>query len=65
MFILLVLSNQLIVQFFSNPICKILAKFFCFPELFIIQERLLCTEVSSNGVFKFGNRQPEEKARST
>ena len=34
------------------------------PELPVIQERLLRTEVPPNGVFKFGNRQPEEKARS-
>ena len=31
------------------------------PELAIIQERLLCTEVSLNGVFKFRNRQPGKK----
>ena len=31
------------------------------PELAVIQQRLLCTEVSPNGVFKFGNRQPGEK----
>lgn len=33
------------------------------PELAVIQERLLRIEVSPNGVFKFGNRQPGEKAR--
>lgn len=33
-FILLVLSNQLLVQLFSNPTFKTLAKLFCFPEMF-------------------------------
>lgn len=37
----------------------------CLPELAVIQERLLGTEVSPHGVFKFGDGQPAGgKARS-
>lgn len=39
--------------------------FQCSPELAVIQERLLGTEVSPHGVFKFGDGQPVGgKARS-
>ena len=44
MFILLVLSNQMLVQFLSDPIFKTLAKFFCFPEMFRKRQNQIMAE---------------------